>query len=60
MNLKSLAAIIPMISVIVMILWGVIGHAWGISWVAVVCGGIGGAIIRIIDKNRQDNEKNQR
>ena len=55
MNLKTLAVIIPMISVAVMIVWGFVGNAWNISWLAVVCGGIAAACIRIADKNRNDN-----
>ena len=48
MDYKKLSVIIPMASVAVMILWGVLGNDWGRSWIAVAVGGILSAICRVL------------
>lgn len=58
MNLKTIINIIPFIGLIVMVLWGVLGNAWNISWIAVAIGGILMAILSIINKN-MNNDKNE-
>lgn len=59
MNLKVWKSAIPMISVVIMLIWGFVGNGWSYSWLAVVCGGVVAGILHMVDKNRQDNEKNQ-
>lgn len=61
MNLKTIINIIPFVSLTVMVLWGVLGNAWNISWVAVCVGGILMAILAIINKSMNNNtdDKNE-
>ena len=43
MNKKTLSMLYPIIAIIsvaVMIIWGMLGNAWSISWTAVFIGGI--------------------
>lgn len=58
MDYKKLATIIPMLSVAVMIAWGVLGNAWGKSWIAVAIGGILAAVLRVMagDDKSDDNK----
>nr|WP_316623470.1 hypothetical protein [uncultured Ruminococcus sp.] len=58
MNLKTIIKIIPLVGVLVMLLWGFLGNAWNISWIAVVVGGILAAILRVIAKDIDNNKKN--
>ena len=53
MDYKKLSMIIPMISVIVMIVWGFLG-GWSKSWIAVAVGGVLAAICRVMDKDNKD------
>ena len=58
MDYKKLAIIIPMLSVAVMIAWGVLGNAWGKSWIAVAIGGILAAVLRVMaGDNKSDDNK---
>lgn len=59
MNLKTIIGIIPFVGCIVMVLWGFLGNAWNISWIAVVVGGILMAILSIINSNLQKDKNNQ-
>ena len=58
MNLKTIIKIIPLVGVLVMLLWGFLGNAWNISWIAVVVGGILAAILHVIAKDIENNKKN--
>ena len=60
MNMNILATIIAMASVVVMMLWGFLGDGWGISWIAVLIGGMIAAVIRMIDKNKKSQGRNTR
>ena len=60
MNLKTIINIIPFIGLIVMVLWGVLGNAWNISWIAVAIGGILMAILSIINKNMNYDKNNDK
>ncbi|MBR5110273.1 MAG: hypothetical protein IK099_08760 [Clostridia bacterium] len=51
MDYKKLSMIIPMVSVAVMIAWGVLGNDWGRSWIAVAIGGILSGILRVLAGN---------
>ena len=58
MNLKTIIKIIPLVGVLVMLLWGFLGNAWNISWIAVVIGGILMVILRVIAKDIEKNKTN--
>ncbi len=60
MNLKTIINIIPFVGVLVMVLWGVLGNAWNISWIAVCVGGILMAILSIINKGIENDKKNDK
>lgn len=47
-KLGILFPIIAIISVAVMIVWGMLGNAWNISWIAVFIGGCLMAILAIV------------
>ena len=58
MDYKKLATVIPMLSVAVMIAWGVLGNAWDKSWIAVAIGGILAAVLRVMaGDNKSDDNK---
>lgn len=57
MDYKKLATIIPMLSVAVMIAWGVLGNAWGKSWIAVAIGGILAAVLRVMAGDNKSDDK---
>lgn len=59
MNLKTIINIIPFIGVLVMVLWGFLGDAWNISWIAVCVGGILMAILSVINSGMEKNKKNK-
>lgn len=47
-KLGVLFPVIAIISVAVMIVWGMLGNAWNISWIAVIIGGCLMAILAIV------------
>ena len=53
MDFDKLSKIVPIIGVIVMFLWGVLGNDWGHSWIAVVIGGLLAGIFRVM-ANKKD------
>lgn len=57
MNLKTIINIIPFVGVLVMVLWGVLGNAWNISWIAVCVGGILMAILSVINTSKEKSKK---
>ena len=59
---KLLIPVIAMVSVAVMVVWGFLGNAWNISWIAVFIGGIAMAIIAMIlgAKAKADKDKNEK
>ncbi|MBQ7505032.1 MAG: hypothetical protein IJT79_06935 [Ruminococcus sp.] len=61
MNLKTIIGILPFIGALVMVLWGVLGNAWNISWIAVCVSGVLMAILSIINaglnKDKKENDK---
>ena len=50
MDRKKIVPIISMVSVAVMLIWGLIAKDWSHSWIAVMVGGIAIAVISILDK----------
>lgn len=57
MSLKKLIAIIPIVAFGVTFLWGFLGNAWNISWIAVAIGGMLSGILHILDKKDDDDNK---
>ena len=51
MDLKKITAIIGLVSVVVMFLWGMLGNDWAHSWIAVFVGGVVCALLRILSKD---------
>ena len=60
MNLKTIINIIPFIGCLVMVLWGFLGNAWNISWIAVVVGGFLMAILSIINNGLEKDKKEKK
>ena len=59
MDMKKWAPIISMISVAVMVIWGMFlqqAGGWRKSWIAVFIGGIIIAILSVLSKNKKDGE----
>ena len=56
MDYKKLTAIIPIVSVCVMIVCGLIANDWSKCWIAVVIGGVLTAICRIMAGNNDKKE----
>lgn len=54
MDLKKLTLIIPILSVGVMVVWGLIANDWSKCWISVVVGGILTAILRIIASDKKN------
>ena len=57
MNLKIIINSLPFVGVLVMVLWGFLGNAWNISWIAVCVAGILMAMLSIINKSLNNNKK---
>ena len=57
MDLKFLYPIIAIVSVAVMVVWGFLGSAWNISWIAVFIGGCQMAILSFIIAAQNKNKK---
>ncbi|MBQ3331358.1 MAG: hypothetical protein IJG87_09305 [Ruminococcus sp.] len=57
MNLKTIINIIPFVGLLVMVLWGFLGNAWNISWIAICVGGILMAILSVINKSIEKDKK---
>ena len=56
MDYKKLTAIIPMISVVVMLVWGLIAKDWSQCWIAVVVGGVITGILGTLSKGQDKKE----
>ena len=56
MDYKKLTAIIPILSVCVMLVWGLIANDWSKCWIAVVIGGVLTAICRVMAGNNDKKE----
>ena len=56
MDYKKLCSIIPMASVGVMVVWGLLANDWSKSWIAVVIGGILTGICGVLAKNDSKKE----
>jgi len=58
MDFKKLCSIIPILSVGVMVVWGLLANDWSKSWIPVVIGGVLTAICGILAKNNNNNNNN--
>ena len=50
MDNKKLIPVISMVSVGVMVVWGMLANDWSKSWIAVMIGGIAIAVLSIVNK----------
>ena len=50
MNNKKLIPAISIISVGIMVVWGMLANDWSKSWIAVVAGGIAIAVLSILNR----------
>ena len=57
MNLKIIINSLPFVGVLVMVLWGFLGNAWNISWIAVCVAGILMGLLAAINANLNKNKK---
>ena len=57
MNLKTIINIIPFVGCLITVLWGFLGNAWNISWIAVCIGGVLMAILSIINSGIEKDKK---
>ena len=57
MNLKTIINILPFVGVSAMVLWGFLGKAWNISWIAVCVAGILMVILSVINKGIEKDKK---
>lgn len=57
MSLKKLNKIIPIVALAVTWLWGMLGNAWNISWIAVPIGGVLMGIVHVLDGKDDDSKK---
>ena len=57
MDRKKLNTIIPIASVVVMVVWGTLAKDYGHSWLAVFVGGALMAIINVMGKNNDKDDK---
>ena len=55
--MKALMTIIPMVSVAVMIIWGMFANDWGRSWIAVFIGGILMVCVGAYDNAKKEKDK---
>ena len=56
MSIKKLNRIIPIVSLATAWLWGMLGNAWNISWIAVPIGGMLMGIIHILDDKDEESK----
>ena len=54
MDMKKIAPIISIVSVVIMLLWGMLGNGWSKSWIAVFIGGALIAILNIVNKDKKE------
>ena len=53
MDLKKIAYIVFMLSVLVSVLWGVLGNGWNKSWIATTIGVVIAGILYTIGKDKK-------
>ena len=54
MDMKKIAPIISIVSVVIMFLWGMLGNGWSKSWIAVFIGGALIAVLSIVNKDKKE------
>lgn len=58
-NMKTIGMCCLFVGILVQILWGFIGNAWGISWIASFVGVMLMCIFNVIAKGAEDNKKDK-
>lgn len=58
-NLRMVGMICLFVGVAVQVLWGVLGNAWGISWIASFVGVMLMCIMNVIAKNAEKDNKDK-
>ena len=58
-NFKMIGMICLFVGIIVQVLWGFIGNAWGISWIASFVGVMLMCICGVLAKGADDNNKDE-
>lgn len=53
-NWKMIGMICLFVGIMVQVLWGFIGNAWGISWIASFCGVMLMCICNVLDKGSKN------
>ncbi|MBP5773000.1 MAG: hypothetical protein J6W35_02915 [Eubacterium sp.] len=53
---NSIAGIVFLVGVVVMVVWGQVGHAWNISWVAAFVGVIGSSIVKLAFNAKEESD----
>ena len=60
MNLRIIARITLFVGILVQVLWGFIGHAWGISWIASFVAVMLMCILNVIANGMDKNDQNKK
>lgn len=58
-NLRMVGMICLFVGVAVQVLWGVLGNAWGISWIASFVGVMMMCIMNVIARNAEKDNKDK-
>lgn len=53
MDNKKLIPVISIVSVGVMVVWGLLANDWSKSWLAVFAGGIAIAVLSVVNKDKK-------
>ena len=53
---NSIAGIVFLVGVVVMVVWGQVGQAWNISWVAAFVGVIGSSIVKLAFNAKEESD----
>ena len=56
-TMKTIGMICLFVGIAVQVLWGFLGNAWGVSWIASFIGVMLMCIFNVIAKGTQDNKK---
>lgn len=59
-NLRIIGSILLFVGILVQVLWGFLGHAWGISWIATFVAVMLMCILNVIAKGADDDKKDKK
>ena len=60
MNLRIIAKITLFVGILVQVLWGFIGHAWGVSWIATFVAVMLMCILNVIASGIEKDKKDKK